>query len=165
MSNPRPAPDQHPALARQPQPLQDLTDRQAFLVKGGEGLQGLLDVQEIEEACVLKLHPYGRANGPGFMDDRVAGHLHQPLVGPAQPFQDLQGGGLPRTVGPQKAENLAFVHSKTHVVDRDELPVPLHQPFHPDHSPLRQSGPSLAPSLVGERSPAGEAFLQVQNGT
>ena len=52
-----------------------------------------------------------------------------PRLGFGKAHQMAHGGAFPRTVGPQKTENLAFMYSKGNVVDTTPVSVILGKAF------------------------------------
>ncbi len=78
-------------------------------------------------------------------------NLHLAPVRLLQPFQDLDGGGLSRSVGPEQSEALAALHVQVQRPDRDRFSEAFVQPpaanGEPDqrrsassfHSPLSMS--------------------------
>src|SRR5690606_57211 len=65
---------------------------------------------------------FGKVANQGFDGNRVDAdvvpvHLHRSGGGRQESGNDLHGGGLARTVGPEKAKNLALGHAEAQVID------------------------------------------------
>ena len=75
--------------------------------------------------------------------DRVAEEGHRSGVGPGEPEQDPDEGGLAGAVGPEVAEGASPGHQQLHVVDSDVVPEPFGQSVGLDR-PVAPAGPTVA---------------------
>ena len=99
-------------------------------VEVGEGAQLLPRAEPLEEGRRLQLNADPGQQGRVPRPRPQAEDRHLAAVRLAQPFHDLKGGGLPRPVRTEDAEELAGVNLEAHPVHRAQVPIGL--PHVPD---------------------------------
>jgi hypothetical protein len=109
-------------------------------VEVGEQPQGLGAGEVVVESALLKLNPDPAPGLGRFLPE----HLDLPGIGPAQPLDDLHGGGLAGAVGAEQGDYLAALDLQVKAPDRLHRAVALAQPPHPD----RRSGVSRAATIL-----------------
>jgi hypothetical protein len=106
------------ALGQLPPPQAiDLPEEDQVVAAGDGGVEGQ----------VLGHHADDLLDLGSVLDHVVAGDGHRPLGGREEAGEHRDEGGLPRPVGPQQAEDLAFLDGEADPIYRGEVPVFLHQ--------------------------------------
>jgi hypothetical protein len=104
-------------------PFERLVDRQWVRMQRGDQADQFADLGVLDDPAALQ-HRADLA-GRDRLGGRVAVHLDGPAVGPDQAEQDLDGGGLARTVRPQDRDHLAGPDGQVDAGDRLDLAVSL----------------------------------------
>ena len=123
-----------PGVRRPPQVLEpELLQQRAPVARPRPGEEGdrLRDPQPVRQTRALQLAADLRPQPVGVMDRIEAEHAELAGVGPAEPLEALDGGGLAGAVGADQAEHLAGVHVQVEAIDDGAAAVRLGEPADP----------------------------------
>jgi len=113
-------------------------------IGGGEGARQIHNL--------VSGHPRVESRCVGKHCEMLAAEVHGSRRRRAQPGQDAEQGGLPRTVGADQAIDATAVDAEIDPVERSRVPVSLHQIGGPDHR-YHGMDDGIAGDRFGEGSP------------
>jgi hypothetical protein len=114
-------------LFRQLHEVDQLLGGRTLAVEGAEHPHDLARRHPVGELALLQLHAQALADGRLVAVPAHPQDLHLAAVGALQPFEHLDGRGLPRAVGAQQAKALAAPHLQVKRAHRHRLPEALVQ--------------------------------------